>query len=78
MQNAGFLMTRLISLSRSSAGLSRSGFPVWYDIIRADTLQHVHNDQMCSVEIECDFGLTNLTIMVEGDHDLSHDLTRRV
>ena len=65
-------------LSRASAGLSRSGFPVWYDIIRADTLQRVHNDQMRFVEIGCDFDLTIFTIMVEGDHDLSHDLTRRV
>ena len=54
------------------------GFPVWYDIIRADTLQHVHKDQMRFVEIGCDFDLTTFTIMVEGDHDLSHDLTRRV
>ena len=54
------------------------GFPVWYDIIRADTLQNVQNDQMRFVQIGCDFGLTTFTIMVEGDHDLSHDLTRRV
>ena len=54
------------------------GVSGWYDIIRADTLQHVHNDQMRFVEIGCDFGLTTFTIMVEGDHALSHDLTRRV
>ena len=44
----------------------------------ADTLQHVHNDQMRFVEIGCDFGITTFTVMVEGDHDLSHDLTRRL
>ena len=36
---------------------------------RADTLQHVHNDQLRSVNIGCDFGLTTVTIMVEGDHN---------
>ena len=51
---------------------------VWYDIIRANTLQNVQNDQMRFVQIGCDFGLKTFTIMVEGDHDLSHDLTRRV
>ena len=40
-----------------------------YDKIRANTLQHVHNDQLRSVEIECDFGLTTFTIMVVGDLD---------
>ena len=64
-----------ILLSRSSAGLSRSGFPFWYDIIRANTLQQVHHDQMRSIEKGCGFGLTTFTITVEGDHDLSHDLT---
>ena len=48
----------------------RSGYPFWpYDKIRAGRLQHVHNDELRSVEIRCDFGLTTFTIMVEGDHD---------
>ena len=36
---------------------------------RAETLQHVHNDQLRSVNIGCDLGLTTVTIMVEGDHN---------
>ena len=52
-----------------NADLSRSGFTVWYEIIRANTLQHIHIDQMRSVEIGCDFGLKTFTIMLEGDHD---------
>ena len=59
---------------RSSAGLSRSSMLFWYDVIRADTLY----DQVCSIEIGCGFGLTTFSITIEGDHDLSHDWTRRV
>ena len=56
-----------------------SGFGmILYVQIHFDTIQHLHLDQMRSIKIGCGFGLRTFTITIEGDHDLSHDLTRRV
>ena len=62
-------------MSQLSAGLSRSGFLFFQDVICINTLQHVHHAQMHSIEIGCGFGLTTSTIKIEGDHNLSYDLT---